>query len=232
MQTFFEEEISKLKRRVIKQFNLVTNQIESALHIIEVQTDDEIENIQKNEQKIDKLDVKIDKLCQKIFALGQPVASDLRLIMSSLRINTELERIGDLAYRFTQSNDTIRQFPNLLQKFKIKEFLAECIELSKRITDCYTTFDIELSNNVILTCENLKISCKASFEDVISEMTNNHEVIIVATEMIQRLRDIEGIVRHVQNVAEAIVFINKGKIVKHGAAAEIMKSEIINPNAT
>ena len=96
MQPFFQEELDKLRKRLNKMFVLVSVQLENSSQSVS-NTDFETTDLAlKNENRIDKLDIKIDKLCQRIFALAQPVATDLRFIMSSLRIANEIERLAIL----------------------------------------------------------------------------------------------------------------------------------------
>ena len=87
----------------------------------------------KNENRIDKLDIKIDKLCQRIFALAQPVATDLRFIMSSLRIGNEIERIGDIALDIIEPVRIGQAFPgNPGRISRFTELFAEVISMNQQ----------------------------------------------------------------------------------------------------
>ena len=86
MQTYFEAELAKLRKRIAKMLNLASGQIDKSFQVLLSGDTEMISQIKHDENKVDKLDIKIDKLCQRIFALAQPVAGDLRFIMASLRI--------------------------------------------------------------------------------------------------------------------------------------------------
>src|SRR5512145_1822362 len=134
MQSYFQEELGKLKKRILKMFKLIDAQLDKALQSVfnpEFNPDDSVD---KNENRIDQLDVKIDKLCQRIFALAQPVATDLRFIMSSLRIGNEIERIGDIALDMISRAETLRSYPEVLNEYKVNKLLKEIIKINGRIT--------------------------------------------------------------------------------------------------
>src|SRR5512142_2177617 len=97
MERHFEQELEKLNRRVLKMGNLVAEQVSQSLEALMTGNAKLAKTIIDNDQEVDELDVKIDKLCQRIFALTQPVATDLRFIMSALKMNNDLERMGDHA---------------------------------------------------------------------------------------------------------------------------------------
>ncbi|HRP94284.1 MAG TPA: PhoU domain-containing protein, partial [Ignavibacteriaceae bacterium] len=111
MQRLLDEHLEKLKTRVLKMCSLVDEQVQFAIKAVE---DDNLELAQSvidRDKKVNKYDVKIDKICQKIFALAQPVAMDLRYIMSSLTINSNLERIGDIAVNIAENIILIKKKP-------------------------------------------------------------------------------------------------------------------------
>ena len=97
MERHFEIELQKLNKRINKMGNLVAEQVHLAMTALTECNQELAKEIIEHDSEVDELDVKIDKLCQRIFALTQPVATDLRLIMASLKMNNDLERMGDHA---------------------------------------------------------------------------------------------------------------------------------------
>ena len=121
MERQFEIQIEKLKTRLIKMCSLVDEQVESALKAIDEEDTELADMVIERDTKVDKYDVKIEKICQKIFALSQPVAMDLRLIMSALTIDTNLERIGDLAVNLAEGVKEFKTKPDFYERTRIKE---------------------------------------------------------------------------------------------------------------
>jgi phosphate transport system protein len=215
MQPFFQEELSKLRKRIIKMFILVETQIDKSVQSVS-SADFEIgDSAEQNENRIDKLDIKIDKLCQRIFALAQPVATDLRFIMSSLRIGNEIERIGDIVIDIISRSDVVKPYPSIMADYKVLEIFREVHRLANSAAEAYTNNNSELAKEIICDCKKTEESCKQAFNDVIAHMTEKAEVIVIATDLILIIRDLERIASHLENIADSVAFIVEGKRVRH-----------------
>jgi phosphate transport system protein len=215
MQPFFQDELAKLKKRLIKMFLLVNSQLEKSSQSLLNQDFETNDTALQNENRIDKLDLKIDKLCQRIFALAQPVATDLRFIMSSLRIGNEIERIGDIALDIIGRSESVRTYQETLEQYKVSELLQEVIRLTTRTAEAYTNNNNELANEIVCFCKQTEEICKSVFNEIIAQMTEKSQVIIIATDLILIIRDLERIANHLENIAESVVFIVEGKRIKH-----------------
>jgi len=169
----------------------------------------------ENENRIDKLDIKIDKLCQRIFALAQPVATDLRFIMSSLRIGNEIERIGDIALDVIERSESVRSYAEILDQYQVDPLITEIIHINQKITEAYINNNSELAKEILITCKQTEETCKNVFNDIIRQMTEKSQVITIATDLILIIRDVERISSHMENIAESIVFIVEGKRLRH-----------------
>jgi phosphate transport system protein len=215
MQSFFQSELTKLRKRIIKMFSLVNLQLEKASQSLVNQDFEMIDLALKNENQIDKLDIKIDKLCQRIFALAQPVATYLRFIMSSLRIGNEIERVADIALDIISRSESVRSYQDILEQYKVEELLLEVKKMNQRIAEAYTNNNNDLAKDIIISCKQTEEICKTVFNEIIAEMTNKSDVIIIATDLILIIRDLERITNHLENIADSVVFIVEGKRIKH-----------------
>jgi phosphate transport system protein len=215
MQTFFQDELDKLRKRLNKMFLLVNVQLEKAFQSVCQLDFEDLEATTLNENRIDKLDTKVDKLCQRIFALAQPVATDLRFIMSSLRIGNEIERIGDIALDIVNRSENLRAYPQSLAPYKIDELFAEVCNLSARLSEAYTNNNSELAKNMMRQAQKSAETCVTTFQEIIAQMTEKSDVILIATDLILVIRDLERITNHLENISESIVFIVEGKRLRH-----------------
>lgn len=214
MQSFFETELTKLRKRILKMFSLVDTQLNKAGKSL-IDLDFEMEVAMKNENQLDKLDIKIDKLCQRIFALAQPVATDLRFIMSSLRIGNEIERIGDIALDIIARSENIRSYTDVLKEYKIHKIVKETIKTNISIAEAYANNNNILARDLFQSCREMEETCNSVFNSIISEMTKKSHVITIATDLILVVRDIERMSNHMENIADSIVFIVEGGRIKH-----------------
>ena len=110
----FDSELEKLSKKVIQMCTQVNQQVNDALIALKEYDLKLAKQVVKNDNETDTLDVKIDRLCQKIFALQQPVASDLRYILSALKINNDLERVGDHAVNIAKRIEPLEDYRQLI----------------------------------------------------------------------------------------------------------------------
>jgi phosphate transport system protein len=191
-------------------FLLVNEQLENGLRSMSGE-EAESNAVIKNEDRIDKLEIKIDKLCQRIFALAQPVATDLRFIMSSLRIGNEIERIGDISLDIIDRAPSVTIYKKILKPYKIYELAEEVIRIADKTSEAYTNNNSELAAELIQSCRKAEELCNNIFQDVISNMGKKSEVITIATDLILIVRDLERVTNHLGNISESVIFIVEGK---------------------
>jgi phosphate transport system protein len=215
MERILDEHLEKLKTRVVKMCSLVDEQVQSAIKAVEDEDLELAKQVIEKDNKVDKYDNKIDKICQKIFALTQPVAMDLRLIMSSLTINNNLERIGDIAVNLAEYLNMIKQKPSFFNQTKIDGMFMIVKQMLKDAIDSYIQGNEALAKSVIesdnaldkLNVENHKI-----LVDIMKQDKNNVEsgvVLLVMSRQLERLGD------HCTNIAEDVFFILEARLIKH-----------------
>jgi phosphate transport system protein len=215
MERLLDEHLEKLKTRVIKMCSLVDEQVQFAIKSVE---DDNLELAQSvidRDKKVNKYDVKIDKICQKIFALAQPVAMDLRYIMSSLTINSNLERIGDIAVNIAENIILIKKKPEFYLDTKIEEMFNLTKRMLKNSIDAFIGSNPELAKEVILTDD---VVDKLNAENHLilkSIMKQNSDNIESAVALLVISRELERLADHSTNIAEDVFFIVEAQMIKH-----------------
>ncbi len=211
----FDNELEKLTERVVKMSHLVEEQVSNAVLALNNYDIELAKHVIENDNKVDKLDVKIDKLCQKIFALQQPVATDLRYIISSLKINNDLERIGDHAVNIAKRIDALCDYTDFSKEFGVDKVANQAVMLYKDVDQLIKTHNLILATDIFQNANLIKESCHKISDKIIEEMMLQKEVIVVATNIMIIVNLIERIASYSTNVAESIIFVVEGKIVKH-----------------
>jgi phosphate transport system protein len=189
--------------------------VQLAIKAVEEENLELAKQVIERDDKVDKFDNKIDKICQKIFALTQPVAMDLRLIMSSMTINNNLERIGDIAANIAEYITILNKKPVFIDQTKLDEMFKVVKQMLKNAIDSYIGGNEELARSVIdadnyldkLNVENYKIFIK-----IMKQNPDNIEpaiVLLVMSRQIERMGD------HCTNIAEDVFFIVEANLVKH-----------------
>lgn len=215
MERLLDEHIEKLKTRVIKMCSLVDEQVQSAIKSVEEENLELAQQVIEKDTKVDKYDNKIDKICQKIFALTQPVAMDLRLIMSSLTINNNLERIGDIAVNIAEYAIMIKKKPAFLNQTNLEEMFKVSKQMLKDAIDAYIGGNETLAKSVIESDNKLDQLNFDNHKILIDIMKQNPDNIEPGIALLVMSRQLERLGDHCTNIAEDVFFIVEAHLVKH-----------------
>jgi phosphate transport system protein len=215
MERLLDEHLEKLKTRVIKMCSLVDEQFQLAIKSFEEENIELAQSVIDRDRKVNKYDVKIDKICQKIFALAQPVAMDLRYIMSSLTINSNLERIGDMAVNIAENVVLIQKKPEFFHDTKLEEMFNLTKRMLKNSIDAFIGGNPELAKEVILT-DDIVDKLNAENHGILkSIMKQNPDNIEGAVALLVISRELERLADHATNIAEDVFFIVEAQMIKH-----------------
>lgn len=215
MERLLDEHIEKLKTRVIKMCSLVEEQVQSAIKAVEEEDLELAKVVFERDNKVDKYDNKIDKICQKIFALTQPVAMDLRIIMSSLTINNNLERIGDIAANIAEYIMMMKKKPEFYHQTKLEEMFKVSKQMLKDAIDSYIGGNETLAKTVIESDNHLDKLNAENHKIFIEIMKQNPDYIEPAVALLVMSRQLERLGDHCTNIAEDVFFIVEAHLVKH-----------------
>jgi phosphate transport system protein len=215
MQRLLDEHLEKLKTRILKMCSLVDEQFQLAVKAVEEENLEIAKLVIERDAKVDKYDLKIEKICQKIFALSQPVAMDLRLIMSSMTLNTDLERIGDISVNIVENILMIKNKPDFYNRTKLPEMFSLTKEMLKNAIDAYINGNAELAKKVIISddqVDKLNAENHSILKAIMKESPDNIEA---AVALLVISRELERVADHSTNIAEDVFFIVEAQIIKH-----------------
>jgi len=215
MERHFEQELEKLNKRILKMGNLVYEQVHNALEALLTGNVELAQQVVGNDNQVDRLDVKIDKLCQRIFALTQPVAADLRLIMSALKMNNDLERMGDLAVSISEKAEGISEYKEILIELHVDELASMADLIVKDVVNILHTKNTTFVKDIFTSASAIEEKIQSISARILDEMMHKTEVIVVATNLMIILTHIDRIAGYSTNIAESIVFVVEGRIIKH-----------------
>lgn len=215
MYQYLEEELDQLRTRIIKMGSLVEEQINLAFKSLYEQNLELAEMVVERDDKVDKYEIKIDKQCQRIFALTQPVAVDLRLIMSAMMINNDLERMGDIAVNIAERTKFFMGHQDLLKRIDLIKMTEHVQSIVKGSIDSFVNNDAERANEIIKMDKSIDQEYEEIFDKLMEEMSNDKKLIKPGSHAITLLRNIERLADHCTNVAEDVIFLIDAKIIKH-----------------
>jgi len=211
----FDSELEKLAHKVIQMCSQVNQQLIDVILAMKTSDIALARTVISNDEFINNLDVKIDKLCQKIFALQQPVASDLRYIISALKINNDLERIGDHAVNIAKRIEPLQDYKQLIEEFGISVIGEKTTLLFADVVELVKTHDLTNAVKIINKAETIKEECEDIATRILAEMMHQSEVVVVAANILIITNLFERITSYSTNIAESITFVVNGEIVKH-----------------
>lgn len=175
------------------------------------------EEVLAKEASINRMEVEIDDLAIKLLALQQPMAVDLRLIAAVLKINTDLERMGDLAVNIAECAIELIQEPVIKPMIDIPHIATLVQSMVQKALDSFVNKDPELAKSVLASDDAVDNLRTASFHALISFMERTKKNIPQAVNLLSVIRNLERVADHATNIAEDVIFYVKGIDVRHHA---------------
>lgn len=175
------------------------------------------EDVLAKEASINRMEVEIDDLAIKLLALQQPMAVDLRLIAAVLKINTDLERMGDLAVNIAECAIELIQEPVIKPMIDIPHIATLVQSMVQKALDSFVNKDPELAKSVLASDDAVDNLRTASFHALISFMERTKKNIPQAVNLLSVIRNLERVADHATNIAEDVIFYVKGIDVRHHA---------------
>ncbi|HWP81135.1 MAG TPA: phosphate signaling complex protein PhoU [Bacteroidota bacterium] len=217
MPRHFELELDQLRTMLIRMGSLVEEQIELSVKAILESNPSIAQIVIERDRKVDEFDNEIDKQCMRVFALTQPVAIDLRLLMAALKINSDLERIGDIAVNLAERVEPLSAYGNFVKSTSLGPMAAAAREMVKQAIDAFVNSDVELAKKVLQSDDRVDTMDREMFALMLKTMKEDPKVIEPAAHVMILSRHIERLADHATNIAEDVVFLVNAKIIKHQA---------------
>ena len=211
----YEEDLRKLREDILYMGGLVEDQIQKAVKSL-VDRDSGMANIIiERDHEVNRLDVDIDDLCIRLLALHQPAGRDLRFITTGLKITTDLERIGDMAVNICERALELNQEPQLKPYIDIPRMTQIAQGMIRESLDAFVREDTGLALKVCKDDEQVDQLNSQIFREVISFMIGDPLTINRAMKLSSISKYLERIADHATNIAEMVVFMVKGKSIRH-----------------
>jgi phosphate transport system protein len=213
----FQEELEQLKARLLEMGGLAEDRLRLAVHGLVDRDLVIVERVLGNDGAINQLHIEIDDRCFKLLALHQPMAVDLRAIVSAVKINTDLERVGDLAVNIAEAVRRYLQHPPVKELIDIPRMAIIAQDMLRDALDAYVRRDIPLAQNVLDRDDELDALKTMVFRELLTHMLRDPATIEPSLDLILVSRHLERIGDHATNVAEDVIFMVSAKDVRHHA---------------
>jgi phosphate transport system protein len=213
----FQEELEQLKARLLEMGGLAEDRLRLVVHGLVDRDLVIVERVLTNDGAINQLHIEIDDRCFKLLALHQPMAVDLRAIVSAVKINTDLERVGDLAVNIAEAVRRYLQHPPVKELIDIPRMAMIAQDMLRDALDAYVRRDIPLAQNVLDRDDELDALKTMVFRELLTHMLRDPATIEPSLDLILISRHLERIGDHATNIAEDVIFMVSAKDVRHHA---------------
>ncbi len=216
--TRLESDLEKLNEQLLEMGSLVASSVHrSALSLID--TNEVLAHqVIRDEARIDQMEIQIDDLATSMIALTQPVARDMRFVTAAIKINTDLERMGDLAVGIVERSLSLMHQPRL----KVLDRFPELAQLVEQMVlgslNAFVKRDDEMARIMLASDDAVDNQRNEITQELISAMQQDPAIIPRALDLITITRNLERIADHATNIAEDVIFLVKGEDVRHAEA--------------
>ncbi|HEV8413095.1 MAG TPA: phosphate signaling complex protein PhoU [Bryobacteraceae bacterium] len=215
----FEQELEQLKGKLLEMSALVEAAVQRSVAAVAQKDRSAAEQVLHDEARINALEMEIDEFAINLLATQQPLAADLRLVVAALKINTDLERMGDLSVSIAQRAVSLLSEPVITPMVDIRHMSSLVESMVRKSLDAFVANDADMARSVLASDDAVDSLRTASYHELVSFMEKDPRNIPQALDLIGITRSLERIADHSTNIAEDVLFLVKGIDVRHHAEA-------------
>lgn len=210
-----DDELTNLRNLLIVMAELVDRQLADAINAAGQGNLDLAKEVQRRDDEVDALELEIDQQCERILALFTPVAVDLRLIIAAVKVNTDLERIGDHAKNLAKDTILLGESAPLLHETRIPEMADAARRMLNQVQDAFIERDRVAARQVLAQDRQIDRLYEQTVATISRLLAEHPEKAGHLVHFITMSKGIERIADHVKNIAELVVFLVEGKDIRH-----------------
>lgn len=219
----FNAELEAVRSSVLQMGGLVEEQIEQAIQALTTGNINLIEQVIADDSRVNAMEVSIDEICSQIIARRQPAAGDLRMILTIVKTITDLERMGDEAAKIARMAKLIydskrKYMPRLVE---IRHVANITIDMLRKSLDAFARLDIKTAVQVVRQDELVDEEFRSIIRQLITFMMEDPRMISTSIEILFAAKAVERIGDHAKNMSEYVVYLVKGKDVRHVTVEEV-----------
>jgi phosphate transport system protein len=213
----YDNDLEEIRSKVLLMAGMVENQLQEAMNSLKTSNVELALQVMKGDEGVNGLEVALDDACSHLIVKRQPAANDLRTVMATIKVITDLERIGDEAAKIARSVTTTNaRNVTAINQYETVRMLAErAASLLHGALDSFARLDIEQAQKIIVEDEVIDHEFRSVMRSLITFMMEDPRTISTALDTMWMAKSIERIGDHAKNIAEYVIFIVEGKDIRH-----------------
>jgi len=215
MTEHMHKELTRLEQRLLSLSALVQENIQKSVRAFENHDPPLAKEVIEGDNEVDQIEVGIEEDCLKMLALYQPVAIDLRYIVAALKINNDLERVGDLAANIADSAIVISDHPGIEFPFDFNEYAERTLDMLRRAINAFIHFDLEEAGIINKLDDEIDEKNRQAQETVSKVICHDPDHDVAYLHILRVSRCLERVGDHATNIAEDIIYLLQGEIIRH-----------------
>jgi phosphate transport system protein len=215
MERHFAEELKTLKQKLFQMGLLVEGAIEKSFQALTDRSEKHVLSVLEDEKIINQLEIEIDNQGHALFALAQPMAGDLRLLVMILKINTDLERMGDHAVNIAEKSQYLVGQPPLKLDFSVEPMAEATQKMVRNALDSFMNENVDLARKVLESDDKIDDYNDKIYLDMAALMEKDPSSVRRALSYVMISRNLERIADLANNIAEDAIYLKQGKEVRH-----------------
>lgn len=216
----YEKELEALREKILAMANRLVDMIDQTMHALVERDSSLAKEMIEFDHEINRLEVEIDEMSLNIIALRQPAAGDLRFITLALKVSTDLERIGDLCVNIAERTLELNEEPQLKPYLDLPKMAEATMSMIKDSLEAFLRRDDQLATQVTIRDDEVDMLNEQVFRELLTFMLEEPKTITRATRLIFISKYLERMADHATNIAEMVIFMVKGKDIRHMSIIE------------
>ncbi len=215
MERHFQKEMDELKTTINKMASIVDEQVENSFRDMEDPEVRLFKEVKQRDKEVDAYDNLIMTQCENLLALYQPVASDLRFILTAIKIDSQLERCGDIAVNIVQRVKKTDNFRDIINQTDLQQMGKTSREMVNNAITAFINHDVNLAKTIWEKDDIVDNLNKKIFKQLVDIIKSKPELAEACAHLIVLSRQIERLADHATNISEDVVFLVEAEIVSH-----------------
>ena len=218
MTSLLHKELGQLEKQLLTLTAVVEESVQQAIKALSGHNRELAQKVIDNDDHINRLEVDLEEECLKVLALHQPVANDLRMIVAVLKINNDLERIADQAANICERALAISESPKMICPLELDKMGGKVIDMLEKALDSLVNSDLEMARNVLELDDEVDAIHSGNYKSFKDYVRHHPDSVDIVLSYLTVSRHLERVADLATNIAEDVIYLNQGTIVRHTIA--------------